>query len=68
MKEWLYGYNWNINHRQFFRVSVILKILDRVEFRVRVIGGFRVRVSVILIGSSLGLRLLLGLGLGSVLS
>ena len=35
--------------------------LDRVESRVRVIDGFRVRVSIILIGLSLGL--LVGLGL-----
>ena len=38
----------------------------RVGFRDSVIGGFRVRVSVILIGSDLGLGFLVGLGLGSV--
>ena len=49
-------YNWNINHGKIVRD----------QFRVRVIGGFRVRVSKILIGSSLGLELLVGLRLGSV--
>ena len=38
----------------------------RVGFRVWVIDGFRVRVSVMLIGLNLGLGLLVNVGLGSV--